>query len=655
MNSLTRISRRKLCQELIIRLQSTAATSSSSSDIHVPNRIERGPMDILKALESTISRDYTAPHYKYHDDPYLTPLSKLQNRSFALARESGRKAAMWVRQEHSDLFQHKVADPEIKAFIPPPVYTENSAVTEETLLYEISNGNVPDSVTIYDLLKGDVTVPTKQAFLELLCFYNNSEPTSTDFLETRWYQYTNKRNKNTWISRPQIDVLFDFLIQQEPAVAAAAYDTLICGLAKYFNMDKTWHLYTECQGKKIPLSVRGYNSVISLAAMMSEGDEKARALIVDIYRSMAANGIKPNIHTFNAALHTASVLKSNRAAIDFTRNILADIRRFQLNPSLTTYFYVLRVICRFGDSAYRCFMEILRSLKEDTPVIQSATDMNFFVTAMDMSQQFCNREAGEAVNKLLLTGDNYKFIGDNFRENAYYRAYLELILMTEDFDVFFKLYNKLVPHVAIPEPSVMQAILETLQLLPAETVTQYIPKIWSHMIMFGHLDREGLLERILHLISVHCKPTPDSPLNAQFAEVALTVWDHIQTQNTKRLQHMTVPSTVMGDIAMLLLRCGNTDKMMDVILTLVKSPHLMTGTISTERINEMFEVCLAQAHTPAILTIIEYVTSSGLEGAGEMAKKLHQTVPLTPLQENMLIGLVGNVLELPLSDEQSSE
>jgi hypothetical protein len=44
----------------------------------------------------------------------LIPLSIAQNRSYALAKESGKKTAMWVREEHRDLFQHKVADPEIK-------------------------------------------------------------------------------------------------------------------------------------------------------------------------------------------------------------------------------------------------------------------------------------------------------------------------------------------------------------------------------------------------------------------------------------------------------------------------------------------------------------------------------------------------------------
>ncbi|XP_050449484.1 protein PTCD3 homolog, mitochondrial [Cataglyphis hispanica] len=650
MNSLARISRRKLYQELIIRLQSTT-TSSLSSDIHIPNRIERGPTDILKALESTISRDYTAPHYKFHDDPYLMPLSKTQIRNFALAKESGKKAAMWIRDEHRDLFQHKVADPEIKAFVSPPIYTEESKVTEETLLYEISNGHVSNSVLIYNLLQGEVTIPTKQALLELLCFYNHNEATNTELLESRWFQIGEKRIKNTWISHPEIDILFKFLKEQEPAVAAAAYNAIICGCAKYFNADKVWYMYSECQKNNIPLSIDAYNGIISMVPMLTE--DKARALIADIYKAIASNGIIPNIHTFNAVLNVASTFRNKQVALDLTRNVFADIAKLKLKPSLTTYYYTLRILSKFGDAAYKTFMMILKSLKGETLTIQDARDLNFFVVAMEMaSKQFCERQAGEMVNELLLSGENYKFIGDSYKENLYYRAYMELILATEEFETFFKIYSKLVPHVTIPEPAVMKAILEAVQLYPAETVTQYIPKLWSHMVMFDHLDREGLLENILHLMSVHCKPVSDSPLNAQFAEIALTIWDHIQTQNTKRIQHIMMSNTIVGNIIVLLVRGDNFDKAMEVLSLLIESPHLVIGTIMVDHVREIFELCLAQAHVPAIFNLLEYVISNDLEGSGEMAKKLQKTVPLTPAQKNILISLVGNdVLELQFSDE----
>lgn len=606
----------------------------------------------MKALESTITRDYTAPHYKFHDDPYLIPLSKAYIRNCALAKESGKKAAMWIRDEHRDLFQHKVAEPEIKAFVPPPIYTEESKVTEETLLYEISNGHVSNSILVYNLLKDEVTVPTKQALLELLCFHNNGESINTELLETRWFMLDQKRIKNTWIHHAEIDTLFKFLKEQEPVVAAAAYNAIICGLAKHFNMDKVWQLYTECQKNNIPLSIDGYNSLISIVPVLGEED-KARTLVTDIYKAMTINGIIPNIHTFNAALKVASSFKNSRKLLDFTRNIFADIAQFKLKPSLTTYYYVLRILSRFGDAAYRPFMKILQSLKEETLTIQAATDLNFFVTAMKMAaEQFCERQVGEMVNELLLSGENYKFIGDGYKEHVYYRAYLELILATEEFETFFKIYSKLVPHVTIPEPTVMKAILEAVQLYPAETVTQYIPKLWSHMVMFGHLDREGLLEDILHLMSVHCKPVSESALNAQYAEIALTIWDHIQAQGAKRIQHVTVSNTIMGNLILLLLRGDNYDKATEIMLLLIKSPNLIIGTITTDHIREIFDLCLAQAHVPAIFNLLTYVTSNDLGGSSEMAKQLQNTIPLTPVQESVLVNLVGNdSLELQVFDK----
>lgn len=37
-------------------------------------------------------------------------------------------------------------------------------------------------------------------------------------------------------NHPEIDILFKFLKEQEPTIAAAAYNAMICGFAKYFNV-----------------------------------------------------------------------------------------------------------------------------------------------------------------------------------------------------------------------------------------------------------------------------------------------------------------------------------------------------------------------------------------------------------------------------------
>jgi hypothetical protein len=61
-----------------------------------------------------VQRDPNAAHYKYHDDPFLIPRSNVAKRSFALSKESGRKAAQWVRAQNPELFQHRVADPPVE-------------------------------------------------------------------------------------------------------------------------------------------------------------------------------------------------------------------------------------------------------------------------------------------------------------------------------------------------------------------------------------------------------------------------------------------------------------------------------------------------------------------------------------------------------------
>lgn len=89
-----------------VRLMKTTATAATSAEeqIVIPNRIKRSPTAILEALSSTVGRDPTAPHYKFHDDPYLIPTSNVSKRTFAMAQESGRKAAKWIKEEHRKLF-----------------------------------------------------------------------------------------------------------------------------------------------------------------------------------------------------------------------------------------------------------------------------------------------------------------------------------------------------------------------------------------------------------------------------------------------------------------------------------------------------------------------------------------------------------------------
>ena len=106
--------------------------SAGPGQIEIPAMVERGPTDILEALASTVGKDFTAPHYRYHDDPWLIPHRLDSKRGFTLAKESGRNAAKFIMNQHPDLFEHNriEADPPATAFQPRVRYNRDNVTLE---------------------------------------------------------------------------------------------------------------------------------------------------------------------------------------------------------------------------------------------------------------------------------------------------------------------------------------------------------------------------------------------------------------------------------------------------------------------------------------------------------------------------------------------
>lgn len=159
-------------------------------------------------------------------------------------------------------------------------------------------------------------------------------------------------------------------------------------------------------------------------------------------------------------------------------------------------------------------------------------DINFFITAMDVCKHHLqDSELAKRVHNLLLFGNNYDLIGDSYSESIYYRNYVSLLCNTEPLEDFMEnVYYKLVPHIYVPEPSVMG---EVLQMVEAEGAYEYVPNLWSDMIMFDHVDRMNLLEKILKMISENILEK-DDPLREKFAEIAWFIFKRIDGQNEEK-------------------------------------------------------------------------------------------------------------------------
>lgn len=74
-------------------------------------------------------------------------------------------------------------------------------MTEEDLVYTIKNALLEDAVKVFELLGGvdNVNEELKLYLLQLICFYNEKEPISNEWIEERWFSTAVKeRQSTTW-------------------------------------------------------------------------------------------------------------------------------------------------------------------------------------------------------------------------------------------------------------------------------------------------------------------------------------------------------------------------------------------------------------------------------------------------------------------------
>ncbi|XP_012283208.1 protein PTCD3 homolog, mitochondrial [Orussus abietinus] len=630
---------------MIVRLQSTATSTSASPnpEIVIPHKKERGPTDILRALSHTISHDSTAAHYKFHDDPYFTPLSINSKRRYALAKESGRKAAMWILQEHADLFQHRLSEPKIEAFAPRAVYDNKNDATEDALLSAINHGRVTDAIKIYELLEGEISTTGKQALLELLCFYNSTDPQSNELHEERWFQYAQK-NVVLWKDNEIIQQLFTFLKRQEET-RALAYNTLISGTAKYLQVMTTWDLYAECKEKNIPLSITTYNYLIATIPNFKYIMEERKELLWEMLKEINTNGIKPNVRTLNAALKVvtaASTTYSQKLSKDLVRKLLTEFKNIGIKPSLASYYYVLQAFYQPKGTISNILVEIIKEARTQDLTPQDPQDILFFSTAMKVAKEyFQDRSITASIHDLLMKDDNYNFIGNAGMEGSYYRNYMNSLLVTETFERFMEIYNTLVPTIYIPESSVFTNILNAVQSNSPDIGQSLIPLLWSHMVMFNFLDRDTLVLQILRLMSVECRPEKTSPLNQQFAEIAWTVWTYFQEKNSKLLQTINWPIAVFACVTQLLIRGDQFEKMIELIAYVTTEESITTGTLPDDAFEEMLLTCINEGYIKECFLLLEYAVKVGYDNTNMLAKKICHTLPLNSTEKNKLINWFG--------------
>nr|XP_014101005.2 protein PTCD3 homolog, mitochondrial [Bactrocera oleae] len=623
------------------RLNSNVAASEDR--IEIPNRVQRSPTDILNALASTVGRDPTAPHYKYHDDPYLIPMSNVGKRTFAMAQEAGRKAAKFIREEHRDVFKHQEAQPPIEAFAPQMVFTEDSDVNADTLQNLIRHSQITDAIAVYNLMKQkgiEITNDSKQQLLELICFYNNEEPLPEEWIEERWFKANadaRERNRKTWKDGELAEQLFGEI---EPKTAQS-YAALIRGMSKYFQAERAYALLQEATEKQFELDTQTFNAIISVSNFLKETADQRLELCRDLLQQMAHQHLRPNLGTLNAVLEVVSTFGNFKLARSSALKVLAEFKQLEIEPSLCTYYYLLIIFCRERGPVSHIIVDILNEIKGREFSIQHPKDTYFFTTAMDVCRNHLHdKSLAKKVDELLHTGNNYDLIGDTYKESIYYRHYIALLCQTEPIDEFMKIYDLLVPNVYIPEPGIMEEILKAVEMNGA---VELMPRLWSDMVIFDHITRESLLTRTLQILvdnPAHEDLPSHQSIPEQVGKIALDIFKKIAEPEGRRARDLQFTGKMIGDILVLLVRSGDFEKASEVFTHIDKNQHRIPGTPSEKCLQEYIDSCIENKAPTKALTCLQYAVENNMD-SHPMAERINAGFTLNEVHLSKLKSLVG--------------
>jgi len=641
----------RLSPLLVSRLLSSNTQTISSSKrqqkIIVPSRIKREPTDILEAIASTVGKDYTAPHYKYQDDPYFIPASNIAKRSHALSKESGRKTARYILENHPSFFAPNAAQPHVEMFMAPPKLDIENNASVELLRELISKSKVCESFEAYSALKKkgtEIDDSTLQELLELQCFYNSSEAPNEEYIEEQWFkQNVWKDRRKTWRDKGPADQIFNDIKEQN----AAHYSAMILGLSKYLQVDKAYQLYQEMVEKHIPVSTDVYNSLISISCYLRESSDTRWELVEELLKSMSKAGVVPNLGTLNALLESLSRLGNWRNAKKYALSILAEMRLFDLEPCLASYYFMLLIFCRDRGPTSGILYNIIDRIEGKDMEIQDARDIFFFVTAMDVCHTHLqDKDLAYRVHKCLEYGNNDLLIGDSMKESIYYQHFFRLLCGTENIDTFFEFYFKLVPNTYTPEPSVMQDIIHAIAL---NGTLQYLPQIWSDIVAFDQFYRENVIQSLLY-VSAHNKPD-DVKLQEQFVAIALDARARIMQQREDKLRSMIqFTGEMLGNVLITCINGGDLDKAWEVMQQCIDEPNDIVGCMQIEAIEVFIKSCIEKNEASKALHSLQYASEAGYTETKELGEQIKLGLLLTAAQKSKVEKLITTYLK----DEQTS-
>lgn len=486
----------------------------------------------------------------------------------------------------------------------------------------------------------------------MIAFYNCEEPLDEEWIEERWFRQSQRlkeRPRKTWKDNDTAEQVFYEIEPKEPRT----YSAIIRGMCKYYQVDKAYAIFNDCLEKNIELDTECFNSIISVAGVLKESADLRWKLILDMFTLMKEKGLNPNLGTMNACLSVISQMGTKNAKL-YALQIFAEFKKIGIVPSLGSYCYILNTFCSDRGPVSHVLHDIMKEIENKEFEIRDVKDTYFFMTAMEIARHHLfDPNLAKRINALLHKGENYNLIGDSYRESAYYRNYFSLLVQTEPFETFMNdYYHYLVPHVYIPEPSVVEDILKALE---SNNAIEHVPQIWSHMICFDQITRENLIN-ILVRIMLDTKPSGNAEklqnTNDTFGKIAWDIWTKIEERNQNRSKPIVWTGKLLGDLLRLVVRTQDIENSTVLMEKLWLDQQKILGEPEFAAMDEYVQLCIQKKEPSKAINCLQYCTEITFDESKDLAKKIYSGFTL---DENHLKKVAFYVGQDVLEDIQKEQ
>ncbi|KAH9389686.1 Pentatricopeptide repeat domain [Tyrophagus putrescentiae] len=566
---------------------STAALNKDRGEIVIPKAIKRGPTDILEALSSTIKSDFTSPHYKYLDDPYLTPISNFDKRTFSLAKEAGRKAAHYFFDKYPEYFYRDLSEPKIEAFTYKEIFDDSMEFEELDLQKCITRSDISNAIICYSNLvkqNKEISEETLLDLLDLVSFYNG-ENNPERYIEEDWFKknFELRLESNFWKDNGFAEQLFESLKSK----SSQAYSSLIMGMCRYFQAERAFAFYKQAIESGMKLNVHTYNALILASYNLHSTNEERWKTVLEVLKTMQANEIRPDLGTMNAVLKQVSRYKFWNMNTDLAKKAFNEFAfKFDIEPSLATYTYLLNVFHRSRGSRSSLIYEIMNKLNAKTFELRDTEDVNFFYTAMEVCFNMNDLALAYRVHELV--EKNGKLLGRGTNQNIYFTRFLKLLCSAESFENFMVVYTKYVPNIYTPNIDLIEQILKTIKIYKS---LDYVGQIWNDIVLCAYTNRIELLQLLLETMDEIKKGDRNS---ATFNNIVLDIFERFNKKIERSAERNS--STLQW-----------TSKSLSYCISiLTKAENIDAAFTVLQKLDEIKDEVLDQAEAQSLVDFCKY-------------------------------------------------